>query len=72
MKERAVLVTGATGFVGAALLRRLCALGADVHALARRSSRRGSAAGLPVTWHEADLLEPASVDAAVGLSLIHI
>jgi dihydroflavonol-4-reductase len=65
VRERAVLVTGATGFVGAALLRRLCALGADVHALARRSSRRGSASGLPVTWHEADLLEPASVDAAV-------
>src|SRR2546430_6121464 len=50
-----VLVTGATGFIGAHLVRRLTPLGAEVHAVSRYP---GSGAG--VVWHEADLTDPAA------------
>lgn len=38
LKDRKVLVTGATGFVGSHLTRRLCELGADTSILVRKSS----------------------------------
>ena len=49
-----VLVTGATGFVGSACVRRFVDEGAEVHACARARSP-----GLPaeVTFHEVDLLD---------------
>ena len=43
-----VLVTGATGFTGQALLRKLCARPLRVRALARGSSARDGLADLPV------------------------
>ncbi len=49
-----VLVTGGSGFVGRALVARLDAAGADVHA-----TSRGEQSG-PGTWHRADLTDPAS------------
>lgn len=55
-------MTGASGFVGTALVRRLCGLGSEVHALARGSAREGHA----VRWHASDLLDPASVGRAVA------
>ncbi len=51
MSSAPVLVTGATGFIGAALARRLLAGGAEVHGV----SRHPPTAGDGVVWHAADL-----------------
>ena len=63
---RAVLVTGATGFVGSALVPNLAAAGYSVHALVRPTSDRGALARTMVRWHEADLLDGDAVDRAVA------
>lgn len=55
-----VLVTGATGFIGAHLVDRLAALGARVHAVSRRPPQDRSTA----TWHAADLRD---AEATTGL-----
>jgi dihydroflavonol-4-reductase len=60
-----VLVTGAAGFVGAAVVRRLVERGWRVHALVRAATRRGRLAGLPLALHAGDLLDPSSVAAAL-------
>ncbi len=58
------LVTGATGFLGAHLVRKLVAAGHEVVALARGNA---SELGAKVTVRRGDVLEPASVkDAATG------
>lgn len=49
-----VVVTGATGFIGAALAAKLAESGATVHAV----SRRAVTADGPVHWHVADLTDP--------------
>ena len=49
-----VLVTGASGFIGAHLCRRLVSAGAEVHALSRRS-RSGDKSTL--TWWEGDVAD---------------
>jgi nucleoside-diphosphate-sugar epimerase len=66
-----VLLTGASGFIGAHALDALVARGHEVHAVARR-------AGAPrngVVWHEADLLEPGAAErltrAAQAGGLLH-
>lgn len=60
-----ILVTGATGFVGSAVVRLLIANGETVRVLARPGSDRRNLAGLKVEIVEGDLLEPASLIAAV-------
>jgi dihydroflavonol-4-reductase len=60
-----VLVTGATGFVGAAVARRLLRAGARVRVLVRPGSDRRNLAGLAVEPVEGDLREGASLDRAV-------
>jgi dihydroflavonol-4-reductase len=55
------VVTGGTGFVGAAVVRRLVAAGHRVRALARPSSDRRLLAGLPVEIVDGDLTETASL-----------
>src|SRR5262249_17862401 len=60
------LVTGGTGFVGANLVRELLADGARVRVLARRGSDRRALEGCEVDVVEGDLLEPASLRAAVA------
>ncbi|MBX6419718.1 MAG: NAD-dependent epimerase/dehydratase family protein [Nevskia sp.] len=55
------LVTGATGFVGSAVARRLLAAGVAVRALARPRSDRRNLEGLPVEIVEGDLLDPPSL-----------
>jgi len=47
------LVTGASGFIGSHLSRRLVSLGAEVHAVSRRAPAEGTATG--EHWHVADL-----------------
>jgi len=60
-----VLVTGATGFSGSVLVRKLCERGARVRAIARSSSNRDSLQGLPVEWHLGDVFDPAVIARAM-------
>ncbi len=67
-------VTGAAGFVGANLCRRLLAKGASVHALVRATSDRwrlDDVAGL-LTWRLADLTDRATTVAALDASAPHV
>jgi nucleoside-diphosphate-sugar epimerase len=59
-----VLVTGATGFTGSVLVRRLAAQGADVRAIARASSDLSPLADLKIAWFRGDVYDPAVVAAA--------
>ncbi len=51
-----VLVTGATGLIGAHLVRALVDAGHEVRCFARLTSQRDLLDGLPVTWVVGDLL----------------
>lgn len=53
-----VLLTGASGFIGAHALEQLLAQGHTVDAVARRAGTPG----LGVRWHEADLLAPGAAE----------
>ncbi|HEX7382633.1 MAG TPA: hopanoid-associated sugar epimerase [Nevskiaceae bacterium] len=59
-----VLVTGATGFVGSAVVRRALAAGTQVRALARDGSDRENLAGLDVEVSIGDLRDQASLERA--------
>ncbi len=59
------LVTGATGFVGAAVVRALLAQGWQVRALVRRGSDRRNVASLPVEQAVGDLTDAASLREAL-------
>jgi UDP-glucose 4-epimerase len=59
-RDRRVLVTGATGFIGSNLAMRLGSLGAEVHAVTRHSN---ITTGNHI-WHVAELRDP---DATIGL-----
>ncbi len=60
------LVTGATGFVGAAVARRLLAAGHTLRALVREGSDRRNLADLDIEIALGDLRDPDSLDAAVS------
>lgn len=75
MAGRRVLVTGATGFVGRALVPALRSAGYDVVAASRRQVRTADG-GLGVEWRQCDLLRPESLTAAfagvqVAFYLVH-
>ncbi|MFM7840622.1 MAG: NAD-dependent epimerase/dehydratase family protein, partial [Nitrospira sp.] len=55
------LVTGATGFVGAAVARAVAATGADVRVMVRQDSERGNLDGLPAEHVQGDLRNPDSL-----------
>lgn len=57
-----VVLTGATGFVGGALARRLAAEEVELHALTLPGSDRSRLAGVPVTFHRGDINTPAGLD----------
>ena len=59
------LITGASGFVGSAVLRKLIDAGHEVRALVRPSSDRSNLAGLAVEFCEGDLADPDSLKQAV-------
>ena len=60
------LVTGASGFVGAAVARALVHEGWQVRALVRERSDRSNLAHLPVEIVVGDLTEPASLEVAMA------
>jgi dihydroflavonol-4-reductase len=60
------LVTGASGFVGAAVTRALLAEGWQVRVLVRKASDRGNLAGLPLDIVAGDLTVAATLPAAVA------
>jgi dihydroflavonol-4-reductase len=66
-----VLVTGASGFVGSAVLRKLAARGAQVRALVRASSPRANFAGVDCELVEGDMRDPAAMaKAAAGARFV--
>jgi dihydroflavonol-4-reductase len=68
------LVTGASGFVGAAVLRHLVAVGHDVRVLVRPTSDRRNLADVACEVVVGDLADPASLAAAVRgcTALFHV
>jgi dihydroflavonol-4-reductase len=62
----ATAVTGANGFIGAHVVRALCARGREVVALCGRDVDQASLAELPVERRELDLLDPGSVRAGLA------
>jgi nucleoside-diphosphate-sugar epimerase len=56
-----VVITGATGFIGGAMARRLAAEGAEVHALAQPGSNRGRLRDCPIAWRTGDITDPAGL-----------
>lgn len=63
--SESVLVTGATGFIGSAVVRALVAADYDVNVLIRPDSDLRNLADLPVQPRHADLTDPASLHEAV-------
>lgn len=65
LKGARALVTGATGFTGSALTRKLAAAGVAVRAIARPSSDTRPFEGLGIDWIRGDVFDPAVVQAAM-------
>ena len=68
------LITGASGFVGSAVLRQLIKDGHEVRALVRHGSDRRNLEGVPAELFEGDLADPDSLrSAAAGCNaLFHV
>src|SRR5476651_1889719 len=64
-KEK-ILVTGASGFVGSAVARKLLEAGFSVRALVRSSSPRAHLAGLDLEFFEGDLRDRKSLNRAMA------
>ncbi|MGH1542217.1 MAG: NAD-dependent epimerase/dehydratase family protein [Arenicella sp.] len=56
-KGKTVLVTGATGFTGRAVTKKLVEAGADVRAIARISSKLGDLEPLTIQWFRGDVFD---------------
>lgn len=60
-----VLVTGATGYTGQVLTRKLVELGCDVRAIARGSSDLSPFSGMNITWIRGDVFDPETISQAL-------
>ncbi len=60
-----VLITGSSGFIGAAVTRAVIAKGDEVRVLVRATSNRSNLDGLPVETVQGDLQDPQSLKKAV-------
>lgn len=65
-RSRKVLVLGATGHIGCALVRELLGRGWEVTAVSRRAEPAANLAGLPVRFLQADSDEPGTFDRIVA------
>lgn len=65
-KDTVALVTGATGFTGSVLVRKLCDRGVRVRAVARASSNLDSLRDLPIDWHRGEVFDPAVIERATA------
>jgi dihydroflavonol-4-reductase len=59
-----VLVTGASGYTGTVLVKKLVAQGARVRAIARQSSNLTPFEGLSIEWVRGDVFDPAVIQKA--------
>jgi nucleoside-diphosphate-sugar epimerase len=67
-----VLVTGANGFLGSALVRRLLRDGHEVRAFARSRQRAENVADLPLEVVYGDVVDPESLRSAMGdIEVVH-
>ncbi len=70
-KDQLVLVTGATGFTGQVLVRKLAQAGANVRAIARASSNLEPLSDIDIDWHIGEIYdEETLVKAAKGVNFI--
>ncbi len=65
LRGKHVLVTGATGLIGRAVIRRLLAEGSTVRALARDPARAGALLGAEVDIAPGDMTDPARLRSVV-------
>ena len=71
LNNRQVLVTGATGFTGAVLVRQLVEGGAKVRAIARASSKVEAMSALPVEWIRGEVFDAATIwQAMAGVEVV--
>ena len=63
--EKSILVTGATGFIGGHLARKLAERGEHVHALCRRSANLAELQHENITIHYGDILDRKSIESAM-------
>ncbi len=60
-----VLVTGATGFTGSLLVRKLVQAGVKVSAIARKTSNLKPLSDLKINWFRGDVYDPQIIESAV-------
>lgn len=69
-KGKSIVVTGAGGFIGSAIVRRLVTLGARVHAVVRPCGNQSRLAEIVngITLHEADITDQSKMESILSKS----